>query len=408
MDLVERYVHAVGFWLPRAEHDDIVAELSEDIQSQIEEQEGKLGRKLNESEIEALLKQRGRPVLVASRYRPQQYLIGPALFPVYRFVMILVALCYLVPWVLTWIALAVFDPHYHTDLGRTFGPLWGTFWVTTFVALGTVTLVFAIIERVQPRILEDWNPRTLPPVRDPNRIPRLNSTIEIAANVAFAAWWTTNMWSTTVFDRNGVRIVFAPVWKDFLWAFLLLAVANILLAAVNLARPYWTWLRAYLQLLLSCAAAIAFCALSKANLLEQIVVPNLDPARAAHIVNASNANASRAFPLVVAGCVLAVVLSSIGRLFRLRASRGKLVHSMAVILLVAGLGAHVRVEAQALPAGSLQLPSQVEVHGGYGRCRAAYECDVHDGLTTRRSVWPPALTTYSCCGRYSRAWHTCR
>src|SRR5438552_1241884 len=234
MDLVERYVHAVSFWLPRAQQADIVAELSEDIHSQIDEQEAKVGRKLNESEVESILKQRGRPVLVANRYRPQQYLIGPALFPVYRIVLMIVALCYLIPWILTWVGLAVFDPRFQADIGRTFGPLWGTFWVTTFVALGAVTLVFAIIERVQPQILENWNPRCLPPVRDPNRIPRLSSTVELAANLAFAVWWTTNMWSTIVFDRARVRIVLAPVWKDFLWAFLLIAVANILLAAINL------------------------------------------------------------------------------------------------------------------------------------------------------------------------------
>ena len=144
MDLLERYIHAVRFWLPRDQQDDVAAELAEDIRSQIEEQESRLGRALNESEVAALLKQRGRPLLVANRYRPQQYLIGPALFPVYRFVLIIVTLCYLVPWMLTWIGLAAFDPTYHANVGRTLGPLWGTFWLTTFVALGTVTLIFAI------------------------------------------------------------------------------------------------------------------------------------------------------------------------------------------------------------------------------------------------------------------------
>lgn len=320
MDLVERYVHAVRFWLPRAQQGDVAAELAEDIHSQIEEQEAALGRKLNESEVEPLLKRRGSPLLVASRYRPQQYLIGPTLFPVYRFVLIIVALCYLVPWFLTWVGLAIFDPHFHVSFGRTFGPLWGTFWITTFIALGVVTLIFAILERVDSRtkFLSDWNPLELPSVRDPHRIPRLNSSIDLGANLAFAVWWATDMWSTTIFNRNGVRIVLAPVWKYFLWAFLLIAVANILLAAVNLARPYWTWLRASIQLLLTCASAVAFCALCKANLLAEIVVPNLAPDRATQIVNAINTIASRSFPFVVLASVLIVALSGVGRLIRLR------------------------------------------------------------------------------------------
>lgn len=318
MDLVERYVHAVRFWLPRAQQDDVAAELAEDIRSQIEEQEAALGRKLNESEMEALLKRRGSPLLVANRYRPQQYLIGPALFPVYRFVLIIVALCYLVPWLLTWIGLAIFDPHFHVSFGRTFGPLWGTFWVDTFVSFGTVTLVFAILERVKPRFLENWNPRKLPPVRDPNRIPRFNSSIDLAANLVFAVWWVTDMWSTTILDRDGVRIVFAPVWKIFLWAFLLIAVANVLLAIANLMRPYWTWVRASIQLLLTCAGAIAFCTLCKANLLAQIVVPNLDPVRATRIVNAINTNAAKSFPFALFACIVIVALSAVGRLICLR------------------------------------------------------------------------------------------
>jgi hypothetical protein len=51
-------------------NEDIVAELSEDIRSQIEEQEAKLGRTLDKAEVGAILKLRGRPVLVANRYLP--------------------------------------------------------------------------------------------------------------------------------------------------------------------------------------------------------------------------------------------------------------------------------------------------------------------------------------------------
>jgi len=331
MDLVERYLHAVRFWLPRGQQDDIAAEISEDIRSQIEEQEGKLGRKLTELEMESVLKERGSPLSVANRYRPQQYLIGPTLFPVYRFVVIIVALCFLVPWLLTWIGLAIFDPHYHVNLGRTFGPLWGTFWADMFVSFGVVTVVFAVLERVKPSFFfENWNPRKLPPVRDPNRIRRVDSTVEVGVNLVFVVWWLTDMWSTTIFDHAGVRITLAPVWKYFLWAFLLIAIANIILAAINLARPYWTWLRASIQLVLTAAGGVAFCALCRENLLAQIVVPNLPPDRAAQIVNAFNTTASKSFPIAVAACALIVALTGLVRLIRLRKRATPQMQSAAV------------------------------------------------------------------------------
>ena len=39
MELVDRYLQAVKFWLPRHQKDDILAELSADLQSQIEDRE---------------------------------------------------------------------------------------------------------------------------------------------------------------------------------------------------------------------------------------------------------------------------------------------------------------------------------------------------------------------------------
>src|SRR4051794_10177607 len=108
MDLVERYLQAVEHWLPTKQRHDIIAELSEDIHSQIEEREASLGRPLITAEVEALLLERGRPMLVASRYLPQEYLIGPELFPIYRFVLKIVLLCAGVPTVLALVSLIAF------------------------------------------------------------------------------------------------------------------------------------------------------------------------------------------------------------------------------------------------------------------------------------------------------------
>jgi len=46
--------------------------------------------------VEALLKQRGSPFLVANRFLPQESLIGPVLFPIYRFSIKIAVLCYLI------------------------------------------------------------------------------------------------------------------------------------------------------------------------------------------------------------------------------------------------------------------------------------------------------------------------
>jgi len=43
MELIDRYLQAVKFWLPKAQKQDIIAELSEDIRSQVERKRRSLG-----------------------------------------------------------------------------------------------------------------------------------------------------------------------------------------------------------------------------------------------------------------------------------------------------------------------------------------------------------------------------
>src|SRR5271163_4374234 len=87
MNLLDRYLQAVKKHLPWQRQDDILAELRANLESQLEDKESELGRPLTKDEAEAWLKQIGAPMQVAARYQPQQYLIGPSLFPIYLYVL---------------------------------------------------------------------------------------------------------------------------------------------------------------------------------------------------------------------------------------------------------------------------------------------------------------------------------
>jgi len=87
MDMLDRYLQAVKFFLPANQQDDIARELSENLISQMEDREEELGRPLDESEQEEILRRHGHPMLVAGRYRERQHLIGPTFFPLYVFVL---------------------------------------------------------------------------------------------------------------------------------------------------------------------------------------------------------------------------------------------------------------------------------------------------------------------------------
>jgi hypothetical protein len=140
MELIDRYLQAVKLWLPTRQKQDIVAELRDDLQSQVEEREAELGRPLAETELADLLERCGKPMAVAGRYLPQKPLIGPALYPVYLMALKVAVLLYLVPWAAGWIAFAIFVPSFRESTpGLTLLKGWATFWEIGLFAFGAIT-----------------------------------------------------------------------------------------------------------------------------------------------------------------------------------------------------------------------------------------------------------------------------
>jgi hypothetical protein len=309
MDLINRYLQAVRFWLPRKQQDDMIAELSEDIRSQMEERSRALGRPLTEGEVEELLRQRGSPILVANRYLPQQSLIGPLLFPIYRFVAIVMTFVLLVPILLGSLVTAlspgfgaVRSHHWLSLAGLT----WSHLWTGWFAAMGIVTLVFAILERThaQQHILDSWNPRKLPPVRHPSLIPRSTSAIELAVNLAVLFWWIANMAPPLRIHFGNLSFAFTAQWVIFFWAILVLTLANAVLASINLVRPFWTTQRITVRLLVDLIGAAFFCWLLRTNIVAAIVSPTFTPEKALQVTQSMNQWLARMFPWAVVVCVV--------------------------------------------------------------------------------------------------------
>jgi hypothetical protein len=309
MSMLERYLHAIEFWLPNDQRQDIIAEILEDLNSQIEDQQSELGRKLTESELEALLKRRGRPVLVASRYRPQQSLIGPVWFPAYVLVLKIVGLCYVLPWL---IVSAIVHRVQHPGLtwGATLLAPVASLWTVAFIAAGVVTLIFALLQWSETRthFLENWNPRQLPPVRDPYKIPLSISVTELAINIAFIFWWLSYASSPFVFDSSAFKLSLAPARVYFFWGYLAIALFNIALAVVNLRSRYWTAFSATCRLILDLAGGALFCWLMKANLVATLYIASLDPARTLALKNAIQIVMDRCFPIAVIISAIAIVI----------------------------------------------------------------------------------------------------
>jgi hypothetical protein len=237
-DLVDRYLYAARFWLPKAQQEDIVAELREDLLSQVEEREALLGHSLDDDEVVAILKRRGDPMKVAGGYLPERRLINPAVLPVYWLVLKVVLLWVLAPL----FALVFLGPV--TTGARPWQALLVClveYWRAAFMTVGMVTVAFVLLDRYRVRFQHagKWDPRKLPrvPGTQDNKA-RWNGLTGFIFGLAAASLW---VW--LVRDGNqasfpgGLRLSLGPVWRQIYWPVLALTVTNATANLLSFLRP---------------------------------------------------------------------------------------------------------------------------------------------------------------------------
>lgn len=161
MTLIDRYLAAVAAQLPKAQREDITAELRDDIETRIEGREETLGRPLTDDEIETVLREVGHPLTVAGRYRSgPQHLVGPELYPWWLFgvkvgLVILAAVILLGAVVQT----VVGEVNFGQAIGQGFHDMFNG----GLMLIALATIAAFIIERQdkKPAFLTDWRVKDL-------------------------------------------------------------------------------------------------------------------------------------------------------------------------------------------------------------------------------------------------------
>jgi hypothetical protein len=246
MELIDRYLQSVKWMLPRKQQDDVIRELNDEILSRVEEKEGALGRPLTEDEQVDLLKQLGHPMLVASRYRSQRYLINPTIFAVYWMVLrLMLAVVFL-----AMAAAAVGVAASGQGLGQALGVIFRYPWAALSV-FAWVTTIFVILDIVQIKFnfFGKWDPRSLPKLsKTKPRHSMIESVVGLMLSAIFGVWWLVGLKHQWWIFGPGYPIFhFGPVWQTVYPLFVMLVLFSIVRSSIDVARPGWergrTWVR---------------------------------------------------------------------------------------------------------------------------------------------------------------------
>ena len=283
MDLVDRYVHAVKCHLPVGQQEDIANELTDDILSKIKDKEMELDRHLDEAEQAAVLKQYGHPYLFAMRYRPQQHLIGPAVFPFYWTTLKVTLAVSLAVHVVVVVATNIgqHEPQrILPSLGLLSVAIQSFFWVT---------VVFAAIDFSQARLhlLDEWSPRSLPRVTDRSAAPNRPTLLaELVGGVLFLAWWlAVPHYPFLILGPAASFLTLSPAWHRVYLAAAVPGIVSILMAAAILAFSSYAWLAKWRPLVVNLATLGAVTMLMKAG---DLVMPTPAMVDRGDMVNAIN------------------------------------------------------------------------------------------------------------------------
>ncbi len=257
MDLLRRYLQAVGTYLPKSQQDDILKELGENLRAQMEDKEAELGRPLNEDEAAAILKKHGHPMFVAAHYRQTRHLIGSTLFPVYWFVMKIILGIVGFGYSVSALVLIAQGKGILEVLGTIFsyaGAVLPTFgWVTIiFAVLDIGNNKFHLLEKATRESNDKFDPRTLPALRpasdspDNKPIPRHKTAVELFFSVAFLLWWirVSPIRKLALFMTLGpvgladkIPFQMGPVWETVYWSVILLTLVAVVQQIAILIHP---------------------------------------------------------------------------------------------------------------------------------------------------------------------------
>jgi hypothetical protein len=255
MEMLERYLWAIGRYLPDDTKADTMAELRANLLEQMDERAEELGRTLTETDVAAVLKAHGKPEAVALRYLPQRSLIGPAMYPFY-----LLALRRSLPIWLLMYGLAILATVRGGSLAELLSRFaWGMV-PSTLAFLAAVTIVFVVIDWANDRgklgaAFHDWDPMKMPEIPKEAQPYKAKSfatrVLELLMHVVWMGWVLAIPWKPVWhvgagvigIDMEAFGVDFAPVWHVFYVLLVVMLSVQLVMKTLALRDGNHAWMK---------------------------------------------------------------------------------------------------------------------------------------------------------------------
>jgi len=246
MNLIETYISEVGKDLPKKNRADIEAEIHSALEDMLEERSRDTGKAVDDELILQVLNDYGAPEKVAASYQPERYLIGPKLFPGYltviRIVLPIVAVFALIG---ARIAIGQVNAGGGSSadaIGRAIGDAIAGFFSAALSALGSITLIFAILQWTIPNLQQKetaWDSHSLLKVSPPDRVKIGDAILEIVTSCAALVIFNFYPQIVGVSYSNARGWTHIPVLSDAFFDYLpVLNILWVLVITVNVFLLY--------------------------------------------------------------------------------------------------------------------------------------------------------------------------
>jgi hypothetical protein len=267
MNLLDRYVTAVGKNLPQKMRADIETEIRSTLEDMLEEHTETNGQPIDDEMIKKVLTEYGDPEKVAASYLPERYLIGPRLFPTFMLVLKIV-LTVLAVLALVGLGIALATASTPQVFWNKLASSALGFGTGILQAFGNIVLIFAIIEWATRQNKEkeeqkSWNPDTLIYESIPGEVKKGEQIVTIVFSTLFLLLFNFYPDMIGMAYITGQGWVFTPVLSETFFSYLpfinVLMVLSIALAIILLRQESWTTFTRLLWIGLKAAGiALAF------------------------------------------------------------------------------------------------------------------------------------------------------